>query len=240
MPVSESSHSIQLNGSLLNYQLDRSRRRSLTIQVLPDLRIVVKAPLRSDPAWIEAMIEKRATWILGQLRFQQDYSFVSPPRQYTSGAIQRFLGSPLRLQIEHRPRGIVIANTSSELIVSLAGDPSPARIQQALERWYRSQATQIFNQRLDYWFSRVSSWKVKRPTISVRLMRSRWGSCHPDGGFSINLTLVQMPLEIIDYILVHELCHLRERNHGPRFYRLLESLMPDWRVRRQALKKGLV
>lgn len=93
----------------------------------------------------------------------------------------------------------------------------------------------VFQERLEACYPRVARFKVAYPALVVRRMKSRWGSCTAAGKITLNLKLIQMPKECIDYVVVHELCHLKEHNHSPAFYALLGKVMPDWEERKQKL-----
>jgi predicted SprT family Zn-dependent metalloprotease len=120
---------------------------------------------------------------------------------------------------------------AGELIVE-TGDPT--RAERLIADWYQRQAAQIFSQRLTVCFERVRAWGVAYPTLRVRRMKTRWGSCTGHGAITLNSRLVELPVDLIDYVILHELCHLREMNHGPRFYALLEGVCPTWKAQRAA------
>jgi predicted metal-dependent hydrolase len=117
----------------------------------------------------------------------------------------------------------------------MVGADTPSVVQKLLEAWYRAEAKRIFSSRMAACFPRLAHLQVAYPTLSVRRMKARWGSCSSTGNIILNLKLIHLPLECIDYVIVHELCHLKEHNHSKRYYRLLEQILPDWRERRAAL-----
>jgi predicted metal-dependent hydrolase len=112
-------------------------------------------------------------------------------------------------------------------------------LQRLVLAWYRERACQVFAHRLAVLRRDPRIAALGRPgTLGVRRMRRRWGSCFRDGRITLNIELLAEPLPLVDYVIVHELCHLREHNHSPRFYRLMDEVMPDWRTRREALRRS--
>jgi predicted metal-dependent hydrolase len=111
------------------------------------------------------------------------------------------------------------------------------RVQALLTEWYRRQAQQVFKERLDLCFAKLRFLDLDYPEWTIRQMQTRWGSCTPEGTIILNLKLIQAPKVYIDYVVMHELCHLKEPNHGARFYELLGHVMPDWRSKREQLNR---
>jgi len=96
----------------------------------------------------------------------------------------------------------------------------------------------VFQARLDLGYPRLERYGIERPQIAIRKMQSQWGSCTGAGKITLNLRLIQMPSECIEYVIVHELCHLKEHNHSPAFYALLGRVMPDWEKRKAKLNSS--
>jgi predicted metal-dependent hydrolase len=112
-------------------------------------------------------------------------------------------------------------------------------VSRLLQDWYLQHAKILFAARLSYWISESRPLAVPEiPTLIVRKMARRWGSCTKRGTITLNVDLIKVPRTFIDYVIVHELCHLRVHSHSPAFYRLLTRAMPDWRQRKERL--GLI
>ena len=109
------------------------------------------------------------------------------------------------------------------------------KVKELLTEWYRRQARRIFQERLDACFAKVRFLELDYPELTLRQMETRWGSCTPEGTIILNLRLIQVPKLYIDYVIIHELCHLKEHHHGRRFYELLNRVMPDWQSKREKL-----
>lgn len=214
----------------LAYRLVRARRKSLTIIVHRDGRVEVRAPLRLAQREIEAFLHARSAWIRGK---QVEFAAAPPTPQFISGEPVLFLGEPLVLQaLTGR------AMTWSEpgrLCLRLAEPDNAEQIKKRVHAWYKHQAERYLPERLDALWPRVAAWGLNKPSLRFRDMRSRWGSCSRDGRITLNIQLMKAPPECIDYVIAHELCHLREFNHGPGFYALQTELVPDWAERRARL-----
>ncbi len=225
---------IQHVSTEIPFEIVYSRRKTLAIHVYPDGTVRVRAPLRTTRAAIAEVVHKRAAWIVKHLdRYRATAQPTPAERTYESGEDYLFLGQRLRLNvIVGAPEGVTLTN--SEVIVA-ARDRDPRRVQRILETWFRAEAKRIFAKRIEACWKRVEHLGLERPTLEVRRMKSRWGSCGRSGKILLNLRLVQVPLDLIDYVVVHELCHLKEHNHSKRYYAVLDAAMPDWRERRQRL-----
>lgn len=158
----------------------------------------------------------------------------SAPR-YATGDVHPYLGRGLRLAVEAGTRDR--AWLEGEILrVAIAGEPSAERVKRALDEWYRAEARRYLPGRLSACFSAFARPGETIPAMRVRLMRSRWGSLTATGHMSLSAYLMRAPAECIDYVVFHELCHLRVRNHGPAFHREVERYMPEWRRLRARLR----
>lgn len=207
--------------------LRRSSRRTLAISVLPDSRIELAAPHDADPEAISGKVRKRLRWIVNQQRKFAEMNKARTPPRFVSGATHRYLGRQYRLKVSRgNPGGVKLAGAYF-LVTARTGAPEEAR--ELLAAWYRTRATEHFSARLASW----NSWCRKRglPEPRLRLLRmpKRWGSSHRDGRVYLNPDLVKAPSICIDYVIVHEVCHLKYPRHDAEFYRLLDELFPDWR-----------
>jgi predicted metal-dependent hydrolase len=152
----------------------------------------------------------------------------------TSGS-SWFLGQPFTLEIR-RAASVSVECDEQSIRVALRDPENPEQLERHLNSWYRAQAGAIFAERLLLVCQRFPGI-LAAPELRLRRMRRRWGSCSRTGRVTLNVDLVKLPLSLIDYVIAHELCHLTEFNHGPKFYRLLEYAMPDWKAREQLLKQ---
>lgn len=212
-------------------------RRTLGIEVHPDLSVVVRAPADCDPDTIQARVSKRASWISKQLTNFQRYSPRTPARQYVNGETHLYLGRQYRLKVVTGEPASVKMNRGY-LTMTLPGKSDPEVVKTLLHRWYLDHARHVFIDVLDEWLPRFKGHL--RPRLIVRAMQSRWGSLSQAGTMTLNANLVRAPRACIEYVVAHELCHLKHRDHDASFFRLLEQVMPDWEKRKQRLETALL
>lgn len=228
-------HKIQFGSQTIEYDLQFADRKTLSISVHPDLSVIVKAPENTKLEDIEKKVYHRAKWILNQQRRFEIYLPDVPPRKYVSGESHRFLGRQYRLKIiKSEVEKIKLTRQFLE-VYTPETTPSNARI--LVESWYREQANKIFQERLSASYAKLTREKIPYPKISIRRMQSSWGSCSAKGNVSLNIKLIQVPVEYIDYVITHELCHLKHLHHEAGFFKLLSRIMPGWEVKKEKLDR---
>ena len=216
------------------YRYCRSRRRTLSIIVYPDLTVLVRDPMRAKSTEIREFVLKHALWILKTLRRLEARAAEKPPAsRYVSGERHPYLGDTYPLDVQRGYKDSVTF-LSGCIYVTTKGWPTAESIKKLLGRWYRAQAEVIFRERLAVCHRRMPQ-DIPLPPLRIRPMKTRWGSLSPRGWMTLNLWLVTMPLDSLDYVIMHELCHVKIKRHGPRFWKLLERLLPDCRQRRKEL-----
>jgi len=214
-----------------------STRRTLGIEVHPDLSVVVRAPVGCNPETVQARVGKRASWISKQLTNFQRYSPRTPARQYVGGETHLYLGRQYRLKFVSG-QSASVKMSRGYLLLTLPREVRPEEVKSMLHRWYLDHARQLFIDVLTEWLPRFK--EPQRPRLIVRAMQSRWGSLSQAGTMTLNANLVQAPRACIEYVVAHELCHLKHRDHDAKFFRLLEQVMPDWEKRKQRLETALL
>jgi predicted metal-dependent hydrolase len=228
-------HSLQYGSTTIAYELSYTDREKLAVHVHPDTSISVEAPLDSDFARIEEKVRKRAAWIVKQQSKFRRYSFEIPHRQYVSGESHRYLGRQYRLRVIADDTPMEVVRMDRGIITMFVRRKSPNHVKKVLDGWMRERARTIFAERIAEWHPRFERYDILYPQVIVRRMKSRWGSCTEAGKITLNLKLIQVSKQLIDYIIVHELCHLVEHSHAPEFYALMSRIMPDWEERKEKL-----
>lgn len=218
-------------GAALDYRLRRSQRKTLSLLVHRDGRLEARAPLSLARREIEAFIISRAEWIA---RKRAQFAALAPEAAtpLVDGRLA-YLGGMLTLVLR-QGRGLAL-RVGDELRLTLPYPDNPDAVALAVKAWYLQEAQAVLPTRLAALWPQVAAWGKPMPQLRFRWMRSRWGSCSRDGRIALNTQLLKAPLDAIDYVLAHELCHLREFNHGPGFYALLSALLPDWPARKRLL-----
>jgi hypothetical protein len=237
--MSDSIYRVRFGDETIEYTLAYAARKTLGISVDPDLRVTVTAPDGSDLAAVEAKVRQRAPWILRQQRELELYLPHTPPRRYVSGETHRYLGRQYRLKVMESGQEPERVKLARGVLQAWAAAPADIEsVRQLVDAWYEKQAQRVFHERLLAMLPRFKPFQLGEPQLTTQTMKNRWGSCTDAGAITLNLKLVQAPKPCIDYVIVHELCHLVEHNHGRRFYQLLDRMMPDWRERRKQLNES--
>lgn len=211
--------------------VERSRRshdvQRVLIKVDPDGRVRVQAPTGASDAEVLQAVKKRGRWIYEQLRtFHAQQEHVTS-RQYLSGESHHYLGRRHVLKVIESPNETQqVRLLRGRLEVSLHRK-SPEKVRALLLDWYRERASEVFARRLQAMLAQAL-WVTAAPPLRIQSMQTQWGSCSPSGRITLNPHLVKAPRDCIDYVILHELCHIAEHNHSERFYRLMQQVMPKW------------
>lgn len=218
-------------------QVRYDRFRTLRLSVRPEGTVLVRAPRRISQARIRAHVESKAGWIMRHLeRFRALREAAPQPLAYLSGETHTYLGRGYVLEARQAERNAVRLEEDS-LVVTTVFPPSPDKVKKLLDAWYLKQARELFLRLLRQMQPMVGAHDVPRPAVlKIRAMTTRWGTCSRSGTITLNRHLMRAPLECVEYVVVHELCHLRHHGHDARFYGLLEAIMPDWKARRKRLR----
>jgi len=225
---------VQFGGETIPFTLEMRQRRQLSISVHPDRRVTVLAPVDCSLADVLARVHKRAAWITRQRTYFEQFHPLPHEKRYVSGETHLYLGRQYRLKIQNAAAESVKL-MGSYLHVATAHCHDTLQVKWLLDDWYRNHASGIFHTRLLQCLDAAPSLRMPPPAIIIRRMSRRWGSCTKAGNILLNLDLVQTPLYCIEYVIMHELCHLRMHNHSPGYYRLLSRCMPDWEKRKRRL-----
>ena len=205
----------------------RSRRRTIALEITPDATLVVRAPLHAPFAYIEELIRQKSSWILRKMDEMKQLPLAFD-REYTQGEMFLFLGRSYPLQIVE-DRNIKIERTD-RLYVSAMLIPN---IRHHIKKWYFEEAQKEIQARC-MWFSLKTGYVPS--SIRISDARRRWGSCTNAGRLNFSWRLIQAPLEIVDYVIVHELVHISQPDHSKKFWDQIRKIMPDYEQHRNWLK----
>lgn len=226
---------IQVGGHLLDYTLIRSRRRTIGFMI-GDEGLRMTAPKWVSIAEIESAIQEKQRWILSKLNERRERSArrLQPQMQWCDGAALPYLGGDIILRLAAgRAAGIEFTETTRELTVCLPADAGEQQLKDRVQGWLQGEARRIFAERLPLYAARL---EVTYRTFSLSSATTQWGSCTADGRIRLNWRLVHFALPLIDYVIAHELSHLREMNHSPRFWATVQSVFPEFQSAKKALR----
>lgn len=225
-------------GQRILVQVSHDRHRTLRLSVRPEGTVCVRAPRRTSQTQIRSHVQGKAAWILKHLeRFRILREARPQPPAYLSGETHSYLGRGYVLEARQAERNAVCLEEGC-LVVTTVFPPSPEKVRTLLDAWYRQQAREVFLRILREMQPTASAHGVPRPAqLKIRAMTSRWGTCSRSGAITLNRHLMRAPLECVEYVVAHELCHLRHHGHDARFYGLLAAIMPDWKARRRRLRE---
>ena len=235
MQASGEMHSVVWGKERIGFRLRRSSRRTLGITVRPDMGVIVTAPRGAKIEAILGRVGKRAAWIQEQQRYFREFLPHVPPRRYVSGETHRYLGRQYRLKvIEGAEAGVALKGGFIRVSVATR---EPVRVRRLLEGWYLARARERFARYFEMGVKRMGTRLNGEPRLGVRRMSHRWGSWKRERGIWLNPELVKAPGSCIEYVVIHELCHLVHGHHGKDFYDLLRLVMPDWEQRKARLEQ---
>lgn len=230
---------IQLGSRQITYRLHRANRKTVRIVVSPELVVDVYAPRNRSAEAVRIAVEKKARWIVRTLDMFNGCHQLPASKQYVSGEVFAYLGRHYRLKVEEGSRQPARLDNGF-IWVQVLDRNNLASVRQSVETWYRKQARQVLADWLEKGYAIAARHGIPKPSLALRSMRRRWGSCSSAGNITLNVHLVQAPVHCIEYVIMHELCHLRHHNHSKAFYSLLRRCMPDWKLRKDQLARVMI
>ncbi len=227
---------IILKGTAYSYELVKSRRKSIAIQIKPEGAISVKAPLWVSIRDIEGYVYQKENWIVETLHRVEEIQSQIKEREFITGDSLLFMGKEYILEVKEekdRKRSNVKI-TPDRIVLTVALHSDSAVRKTALEHWYREQARTLLTIKAEQFSAMLN---VKYADIRIKDQKSRWGSCSAKGNLNFNWHIISAPEAIADYLVIHELCHLRYMNHSPEFWNCVASLCPDYKTARKWLRE---
>ena len=223
----------------IGFRLERRARKTLSISVNPDQGIDVVAPLDAPIEKVFEKVRKRAPWITRQVQYFDQFQPRTPERRYIAGETHMYLGRQYKLKVAHSIQECVKLYRG-RLVVETLRPRQTARTKLLVENWYRERAHIKFPERLILCRERFPNAEEFLPSaLMVRQLKQRWGSMTPTGKLILNPALLRASVDTIDYVITHELCHIKYAHHGPAFVELLTRVLPDWVKRKAKLERQL-
>lgn len=239
MSINESRHAIEFGGRAIDFTLVRSDRQTLGITVRADCSVVVRAPANAALEQIVEKIEKRSGWITAQISRAERFRPRTPPRTFEEGETHLHLGRQYRLAVQ---LGLAqdVRLEGDRLVLVMHRPGRREERADLLRSWRLREARRHYASRLDALLPSLSTYPLSRPRVVIRDLSHRWGSLTARGNMILSRDLIQAPQACIDYVIMHELCHLVHDDHSDAFFRLLGEVMPDYAARKVRLEKFML
>ncbi|MFC0499909.1 M48 family metallopeptidase [Asaia krungthepensis] len=238
--VSQSAEQIEIcwGERRITAELTRTVRRALRIDVRPTGEVTVFAPVGEGIEQIRTRAHRKGAWIFAQIDTIAQRPKVTPERRYISGETHVLLGRQYRLSVEKSDDPHVRIDGGRMVIAARTPDDQP-HCRRLLQTFYRMRAREVLRQRFEIVLEPFIRKGLRRPSLVIRPMAKRWGSYTPSGRVLLNIDLVRARLQLIDYVICHELAHAFYPDHGDGWRALLETVMPDWKERKEELEAAL-
>ena len=217
------------------YSVQYRDRKTLGIAVHPDGSVIISAPTDTSSKAIQTKVEKRSPWIAKQLRyFSKNVRPIRKP-EWVSGESIYYLGRQYRLKVLKGEADVKLEG--KYLRVHVPDKTKFSEIAGLVNKWYKENGKKIFSRRLKRYSHVLAKEKIKINSLSVRKLEKRWGSCTKQGKIFLNVDLVKVSVDCIDYVIVHEICHLKIHNHGKKYFQLLQKHFPGWEKKKLKLER---
>jgi len=238
MVVRETS-AVQFGRTRIEYGIRRSpRRKTVAVAVEPGHGVLLTAPVDVSVKRLDRVVHDKARWLVDRLRLVGQAEPGLPPREFVSGESYLYLGRQYRLRVLPRAGNGDAKLDRGWLTVpmqrSLEGRRRSLAVREALVAWFRQHSAQRLPERVSRWYRKVG---VQEPQVLIRDQQKRWGSCDAKGNLRINWRIIQAPMRLVDYVVVHELVHLLHKDHTKEFWAALGRVMPDYDHRREELRR---
>ncbi len=210
-----------------------SKRKTVSVTIYPDARVVIRVPKRLPQEKIDDIVKSKEDWIIKKIQYFEENKLQEvKEKEYVNGEIFYFLGKRYELKILNGTKNDVQIIDDVILVKIRQGS-----VKNVLLKWFTVQARNVFSERLLYCFELFSrKYSYQFPTLKIRKMKARWGSMSSKGGMVLNAFLIHSSIECIDYVITHELCHLKHRNHSKQFYKTQEEFVQNWKELKKKLE----
>lgn len=221
---------ILANGEAIEYHLERRKRKTVGLKVTDD-GLLVHAPKHIFDFQLQKILLEKSNWILKKLAKRQENYL--PPINWQDGETLQLLGNPLTLFVNHLAKNKPPQFDHDSLTITSPEVDDPSAVQRKVVKWYKEQALEDFGRRLELLAAKLG---VPTPPLKLSSAQSRWGSCSSQGNIRLNWRLLQAPPHIINYVVSHELAHLKEMNHSAKFWAVVSSVYPAYKAAEKELK----
>lgn len=228
---------VQFENDLVEVIIEYKRRKTIKLSIKNDLNVEVVAPLRTPKKYIKQLLEDKRHWIwMHRERMKQNINLPTL-RKYEDGEKFYIMGKEYNLRVVQSDQDRMFIFQNDIFMYTKKKEDIDYK-RSHMEKWYKETAYKQLKIIYDKVCNKYALIYNQKPELYFRKMKARWGSYSPiDNKILLNTQLIKVPEECIEYVIVHELCHVRYRNHKKEFYDFLESFLTDWKVRRQELNR---
>ncbi len=220
----------------IEYKIKYSGRKTMGISIHPDDGVVVRVPYRTPEKIIQKMIRDKSDWIRKVLEYHGSLKKIDHNKRFSDGESILFMGKENFLKTIPSDKYYVRRSDDNIIEVGFNGRKDPEIIKSILEAWYKNVARKILARKFNEILLKYRNYNFSPSAFSVKTMKKRWGSCTSKGKIAISYDLIRLEEIYSEYVIIHELCHLKHHNHGAEFYKLLSEVFPEWKSVRKKLK----
>jgi hypothetical protein len=213
---------------------DASKTTGVSIHVDPDGSVTVDAPPEQGPDKIALAVQRRARWIVTHVDEATNRFKHLLPKDYVSGEESLYLGRRYMLRVEQVNKASKVARLKGNKLIVKVTNTSPEVVKPIVKAWYKARARDYFG-RIIAEKVKMLSWIKSAPPFQIQEMKRQWGSCSPNGKILLNPHLIKAPRPCIEYVVLHELAHLKHHDHSPEFYRIIDRHLPSWQQHKRIL-----
>lgn len=217
----------------IEFDVMKSKRKSLSIAIQTDGNLLVKAPFFMSDDEIVKWVKTKTGWIVRQRAKILEQQQQNPPKQYETGEKFLYLGQEYELEVRISTGRAGMVGIADDKMILFTKTADSAVVQKILTDWYDKQAKTIIPKRVRYYAAQMGE---SYGNITIKNQKKRWGSCSSARNLNFNRRLVMAPQEVLDYVIVHELCHLRQMNHSNAFWQEVELVLPDYKMHKKWLE----
>ncbi|MBD8069763.1 MULTISPECIES: M48 family metallopeptidase [Bacillaceae] len=235
-------HQIQYANKTIDFAIQRKNVKNVNLNIKPDMTIEVSANEKVPLTYIYDFVKGKGSWILKHVKHFEDVQPIyQSKREYVSGESFKYLGKQYRLRVQQVEDDEVVKYFRGFIYLLVKETNNYSRKEQLMDNWYREKAIKVFNESMNKLSPLVEKYGIEKPTLTLRMMKARWGSALTDKNIiQLNTELIKAPKHCIDYVILHELIHFKYNDHSEKFYNMLYTLMPDWEKRKKILDEEIV
>ncbi len=220
--------------------IDRKNMKTCRLKVYPDQKVILSIPQTVSKEWAESFLKEKSAWIEGKLQSFRKTSGYAATEEIKSGYSIKMLGEDMIFVVTSCEKESVYSE-GKIIHICCRTVEDQARVKFLFEKWWRKESRRILEERVLYWYPIVKKYDVSMPQVSIKKMKTLWGSCSVTRGVvTFNFYLIKARMPYIDYVVLHELVHFLYPNHSKQFYDFLSNYMPDWKERKNMLDQEVV